>query len=42
MRIAKKQLGLTVACALALGVLSATAVAQQPDEKALVTDMRGK
>jgi len=38
---AKKQLGLTVACALALGVLSATAVAQQPDEKALVTDMRG-
>jgi OmpA-OmpF porin, OOP family len=39
---AKKQLGLTVACALALGVLSATAAAQvQPDEKALVTDTRG-
>lgn len=39
--LASKQLGLTVACALALGVLSATAVAQQADEKALVTDMRG-
>jgi OOP family OmpA-OmpF porin len=38
---AKKPLGLTVACAFALGILSATAVAQQPDEKALVTDTRG-
>jgi len=38
----KQQLGLAAACALALGVLSATAVAQvQHDEKALVTDARG-
>ena len=38
----KQQFGLAVACALALGVLSGTAAAQvQPDEKALVTDMRG-
>lgn len=38
----KKQFGLTIACALALGVLSGTAAAQvQPDEKALVTDARG-
>jgi OOP family OmpA-OmpF porin len=38
----KKRPGLTVACALALGVLSGTAAAQvQPDEKALVTDTRG-
>jgi len=38
----KKQIGLAAACALALGVLSGTAVAQvQPDEKALVTDTRG-
>jgi OOP family OmpA-OmpF porin len=39
----KQQFGLAAACALALGVLSATAVAQvQPDEKALVTDTRGE
>jgi OmpA-OmpF porin, OOP family len=38
----KQHLGLAAACALALGVLSATAVAQQPDEKAIVTDMRGE
>jgi OOP family OmpA-OmpF porin len=37
----KQQFGLAAACAVALGVLSGTAVAQQPDEKALVTDMRG-
>jgi len=38
----KKRFGLTVACALALGVVSGAAVAQvQPDEKALVTDSRG-
>jgi OOP family OmpA-OmpF porin len=40
----KKQLGLTAACALALGVLAlaGTAAAQvSPDEKALVTDTRG-
>ena len=37
-----KQLGLAAACALALGALSGTAVAQvQSDEKALVTDTRG-
>jgi len=40
----KKQTGLAAACALALGVLSGIAVAQvrQPDEKALVTDLRGE
>jgi len=38
----KKPLGLAMACALALGVLSGTASAQvQQDEKALVTDSRG-
>src|SRR6185295_3631583 len=38
----RKQIGLAAACALALGVLAGTAVAQvQPDEKALVTDTRG-
>jgi len=43
MKIARKKLGLTVACAFALGVLSATAAAQvQPEEKALVTDLRGE
>jgi OOP family OmpA-OmpF porin len=36
-----KQLGLAAACALALGVLSGTAVAQQPDEKTIVTDTSG-
>ena len=44
MRTTKKQLGLTAACALALGALAlvGTAVAQvSPDEKALVTDSRG-
>jgi OmpA-OmpF porin, OOP family len=41
-RFTKKQIGLAAACALALGVLSGTAVAQvQSDEKALVTDTRG-
>ena len=40
--LSSKQLGLAAACALALGVLSGTAVAQvQSDEKALVTDTRG-
>ena len=38
---AKKTLGLTAACALALGILSGTASAQDADEKALVTDSRG-
>src|SRR3954447_3865186 len=38
----KQQLGLTVACALALGVVSATAMAQQADEKSIVTDIRGE
>jgi OmpA-OmpF porin, OOP family len=38
----KQHLGLAAACALALGVVSATAVAQQPDEKAIVTDSRGE
>jgi OmpA-OmpF porin, OOP family len=38
----RKQLGLTVACALALGGLSGAAVSQvYLDEKALVTDSRG-
>src|SRR4051812_56756 len=37
----KQHLGLTVACALALGVVS-TAIAQQPDEKSIVTDIRGE
>jgi OOP family OmpA-OmpF porin len=37
----KQQLGLAAACALALGVLSGTAVAQQPDEKTIVTDTSG-
>src|SRR5690242_17844920 len=43
MRIAftKKQIGLAAACALALGVLSATASAQQADEKTIVTDTSG-
>jgi len=36
-----KQLGLAAACALALGVLSGTAAAQQPDEKTIVTDTSG-
>jgi len=36
-----KQLGLAAACALALGVLSGTAAAQQPDEKTVVTDTSG-
>jgi len=36
-----KQLGLAAACALALGVLSGTATAQQPDEKTIVTDTSG-
>jgi OmpA-OmpF porin, OOP family len=38
----KQQTALAAACVLALGVLSATAVAQQPDEKAIVTDSRGE
>jgi OmpA-OmpF porin, OOP family len=38
----KQYLGLAVACALSLGVLSTTAVAQQPDEKSIVTDTRGE
>jgi OOP family OmpA-OmpF porin len=44
MRTTKKQLCLTAACALALGVVSGFAVAQvqQPGEKALVTDLRGE
>jgi OOP family OmpA-OmpF porin len=37
----KQQFGLAAACALALGVLSGTAVAQQPDEKTIVTDTSG-
>jgi OOP family OmpA-OmpF porin len=37
----KKQLGLAAACALALGVLSGAAFAQQPDEKMIVTDTSG-
>ena len=36
-----KQLGLAAACALALGVLSGTAAAQQPDEKTIVKDSSG-
>jgi len=38
----KQQSALAAACVLALGVLSGTAVAQQPDEKAIVTDSRGE
>jgi OmpA-OmpF porin, OOP family len=38
----KQQSALAAACVLALGVLSGTAVAQQPDEKAIVTDIRGE
>jgi OOP family OmpA-OmpF porin len=38
----KQQSALAAACILALGVLSGTAVAQQPDEKAIVTDIRGE
>jgi OOP family OmpA-OmpF porin len=38
----KRHLGLAAACALAFSALSATAVAQQPDEKALITDARGE
>ena len=42
MRIAFiKQSSLAAACALALCVLSGTAVAQQPDEKTIVTDTSG-
>jgi OOP family OmpA-OmpF porin len=37
----KQQFGLAAACALALGMLSGTAVAQQPDEKMIVTDTSG-
>jgi len=37
----RKQLGLAVACALALGVLSGTAQAQAPDEHGLVTSSDG-
>jgi len=37
----KKRLGLAVACALALGVLSATAQAQGQDEHSLVTSSNG-
>ena len=37
----KQQFGLAAACALALGVLSGTAAAQQPDEKTIVTDTSG-
>jgi len=37
----RKQLGLAVACALALGVLSGTAQAQTPDEHGLVTSSDG-
>src|SRR3954464_11640190 len=37
----KQYMGLAVACALALGVVS-TAMAQQPDEKSIVTDIRGE
>jgi len=37
----KKQLGLAALCALALGVLSGTAIAQQSGENALVTDTSG-
>jgi OmpA-OmpF porin, OOP family len=41
--LTKQQFGLAAACAVALGVLSGTALAQvQPDEKALVTDLRGE
>jgi OOP family OmpA-OmpF porin len=36
-----KQIGLAAACALALGVLSGTAIAQQPGEKTIVTDTSG-
>jgi len=36
-----KQSSLAAACALALCVLSGTAVAQQPDEKTIVTDTSG-
>ena len=38
----KQHLGLAVACALSLGVLSTSALAQQPDEKSIVTDTRGE
>ena len=37
----KKQIGLAFACALALGVLSGTASAQNPDNKAYLDDSRG-
>lgn len=36
----KKQIGLVVACALALGILSGAASAQNPDNKALLEDTR--
>ncbi len=38
----QQNLGLAAACALAFGVLSVPAVAQQHDEKALVVDTRGE
>jgi OOP family OmpA-OmpF porin len=37
----KKQIGLAAACALALGILSGAAQAQNPDGKALLGDSRG-
>ncbi len=37
----KKQIGLTVACALALGILSGAAQAQNPDGKALLDSSNG-
>ncbi len=37
----KKQIGLTVACALALGILSAAASAQSANDKAYLDDSRG-
>jgi OmpA-OmpF porin, OOP family len=37
----KKQLGLAVACALAMGILSGAASAQDVTDKAFVTDTRG-
>jgi OOP family OmpA-OmpF porin len=40
-KFSKKQAVLAAACALALGILSSTASAQAPNEKALLLDTRG-